>query len=96
MPFDAITRTVLDEHYTAHPPAIEESDVWYGPWTTMLTTLFPSTQGYRRRCGVTMLVTPQRRLTEDPESHIPDFVIVVVELSMPPPPLPFEPSSLWK
>jgi hypothetical protein len=35
MPFDAITRTVL-EYYTAHPPATE--DVWYGPWTTILTT----------------------------------------------------------
>ena len=62
-----ITRTVL-EYYTAHPPATE--DVWYSPWTTILTTLFPSTQGY--------IVTPQRRLPDDPESHIPDFVIEVV------------------
>jgi hypothetical protein len=73
MPFDITTRTVL-EYYTAHPPATE--DVWYGPWTTILTTLFPSTQGY--------LVTPQRRLPDDPESHIPDFIIEVVKLSSPP------------
>ncbi|KAF8554795.1 hypothetical protein OG21DRAFT_1603252 [Imleria badia] len=73
MPLDMITRTVL-EYYTAHPPATE--DVWYGPWTTILTTLFPSTQGY--------IVTPQRRLPNDPESHIPDFVIEVVKLSTPP------------
>jgi hypothetical protein len=69
MPFDVITRTVL-EHYTVHPPATE--DVWYGPWTTILTTLFPSTQGY--------IVTPQRRLPDDPESYIPDLIIEVVKL----------------
>ncbi|SJL14563.1 uncharacterized protein ARMOST_18026 [Armillaria ostoyae] len=73
MPFDITTRTVL-EYYTAHPPRTE--DVWYGPWTTILTTLFPSSQGY--------LVTPQRRLPDDSDSHIPDFVIEVVKLSTPP------------
>jgi hypothetical protein len=73
MPFDIITRTVL-EYYTAHPPATK--DVWYGPWTTILTTLFPSTQGY--------LVAPQRRPPDDSESHIPDFIIEVVKLSTPP------------
>jgi hypothetical protein len=70
MPFDVITRTVL-EYYTAHAPATE--DVWYGPWTTILTTFFPSTQGY--------IVTPQRRPPDDPESHIPDFIIEVAKLS---------------
>jgi hypothetical protein len=73
MPFDMTTRTVL-EYYTAHPPATE--DLWYGPWTTILTTLFPSTQGY--------IVTPQRRLPDDIESHFPDFIIEVVKLSTPP------------
>ncbi|KAF8807435.1 hypothetical protein BYT27DRAFT_7097456, partial [Phlegmacium glaucopus] len=53
------------------PPATE--DVWYGPWTTILTTLFPSTQGY--------IVTPQPRLLDDPESHIPDFIIEVVKMA---------------
>lgn len=75
MPFDVITRTAL-EYYTAHPPATE--DVWYGPWIAILTTLFPSTQGY--------IVTPQRRLPpppdDDAESHIPDLVIEVVTLSL--------------
>src|ERR1700733_13253861 len=58
---------------TTNPPATE--DVWYGPWTTILTTLFPSTQGY--------IVTPQRRLP-DPESHIPDFIIEVVKMATAP------------
>ncbi|KAG8954845.1 hypothetical protein FRC04_010328 [Tulasnella sp. 424] len=73
MPFDLVTRTVL-QHYTEHPPATE--DVWYGPWTAILTTLFPVTQSY--------LVTPQRRIPEGSESHIPDFVIEVVQLTTPP------------
>ncbi|KAF8223936.1 hypothetical protein L208DRAFT_1411116 [Tricholoma matsutake] len=73
MPFDIVTRTVL-EYYTTNPPATE--DVWYGPWTTILTTLFPSTQGY--------IVTPQRRLPDDPESHIPDFIIEVVKMATAP------------
>jgi hypothetical protein len=73
MPFDIVTRTVL-EYYTTNPPATE--DVWYGPWNTILTTLFPSAQGY--------IVTPQRRLPDDPESHIPDFIIEVVKMSTAP------------
>lgn len=48
----------------------------YGPWTTILTTLFPDDQGF--------IVTPQRRIPEDSESHIPDFVIEVVKLTSPP------------
>lgn len=70
MPFHIVTRTVL-EYYTTNPP-----DVWRGPWNTILTTLFPSAQGY--------IVAPQRRLPEDPESHIPDFIIEVVKMSTAP------------
>lgn len=73
MSFDITTRTIL-EYYTVHPPPTE--DAWYGPWTTILTTLFPSAQGY--------VITPQRRLPDDSESHIPDFVIEVVKFSMSP------------
>jgi hypothetical protein len=73
MPFDAITCTVL-EYCTAHPPAPEDS--WYGIWITILTTLFPSAQGY--------IVTPQRPLTDEPFCHIPDFIIEVVKLSVAP------------
>ena len=73
MVFDLVIRTVL-QHYTENPPATE--DVWYGPWTSILTTLFPVTQGY--------LVTPQRRIPEDSKSHIPDFVLEVVRLTTPP------------
>ncbi|OBZ67868.1 hypothetical protein A0H81_12277 [Grifola frondosa] len=70
MPFDIIVRTVL-EHYTAYPPTTE--DAWYGPWTTILVTLFPSIEGY--------VVTPQHRV---PESHTPDLVLEVVKLSFSP------------
>jgi hypothetical protein len=73
MPFDVMTRTVL-EHYTAHPPAIE--DFWFGPWTAILTTVFPTSQEY--------IVTPQRRVQEDPESYIPDFIIEVAKMSTAP------------
>jgi hypothetical protein len=67
--FDAVTRTVL-QHYTANPPATEDS--WYGPWNTILTTLFPSSQGY--------IVTPQRRILGSWERNEPDFVIEVDKL----------------
>ncbi|KAG9009493.1 hypothetical protein FRB94_014225 [Tulasnella sp. JGI-2019a] len=46
------------------------------PWTAILTTLFPVTQGY--------IVTPQRRILENSESHIPDLVIEVIRLTTPP------------
>ena len=72
MPFDITTRTML-EHYTAHPPATD--DAWYGPWTTILTTLFPSTQGY--------IVNPHR-LYDDSAGHIPDFIVEVLKLSINP------------
>ena len=65
MPFDILTRTVL-QHYTTNPPPTE--DLWYGPWNT--------TQGY--------MVAPQRRLPDDPQSHIPDFIIEVVKISTSP------------
>lgn len=70
MPFDAMTRTLL-ECYTKRSPATE--DEWYGPWTAILTTLFPPTQGY--------FVTPHRRPPYDAESHIPGLTIEVVKLS---------------
>ena len=73
MSFDVVTRTVL-EYYTMHPPATK--DVWYGPWNTILTSLFPSTEGY--------IVTPQRHPPDDSDSHIPDFIIQVVKLSTAP------------
>jgi hypothetical protein len=69
MPLDMIPRTVL-EYYTTLP----SKDAWNGPWITILTTLFPSTQGY--------MVSPQRRLPNDPESHIPDLIIEVVKITL--------------
>lgn len=48
----------------------------YGPWNSMLTVLFPDDQGF--------IITPQRRIPEDSQSHIPDFVIEVVKLTSPP------------
>jgi len=73
MAFDEVTRAVL-EHYTDHPPRSE--DAWYGPWTSILTTLFPSARGY--------IVTPQQRLPLETRRHIPDFFIEVVKLSTAP------------
>jgi len=45
--------------------------VWYGPWNTILTTLFPASDGFQ--------VIPQRKLADedDYESTIPDFIIEV-------------------
>ena len=65
MPFPALTRQVL-EYYTAHQPPTES--VWYGPWTTILTTLFPATDGF--------VVTPQLQIIDkdNDESTIPNFV----------------------
>ena len=82
MAFDEITRAVF-KHYTDNPPRSE--DAWYDPWTSILTTLFPSAQGY--------IVTPQQRLPLETSRHIPDFVIEVVKLSMPPPHLSNRPHS---
>jgi len=73
MPLDAITRAVL-EKYTTRPPPRE--DAWYGPWTTILTSLFPSSQGY--------LVNPQQRLPSDAHTYIPEVIIEVIRLSTPP------------
>ncbi len=73
MPFDAVTRAVL-EHFTTNPP--HTKDAWYGPWIAILTTLFPTTQGY--------IVTPQRRLPDDPQSHIADLVIEVMKMATAP------------
>ena len=69
MPFDITTRTLL-QYYTDNPPRTQ--DVWYGPWNTILTTLFPPSQGY--------VVTPQRRIAE----RIPDFLFEVAKISTPP------------
>jgi len=74
MPLDAFTRALL-EHHTAQAPSTE--DAWFGPWNTILTSLFPSTQGY--------LVNPQERLPIDGQNHIPNFLIIeVIKVSTPP------------
>jgi hypothetical protein len=71
--FDAVTRAVL-EYYTTQPPATENH--WYGLWVSILTTLFPASKGY--------IVTPQCRVPEDSERHIPDFVFEVAEVATSP------------
>ncbi|KAF5347940.1 hypothetical protein D9756_010122 [Leucocoprinus leucothites] len=68
MSFDITTRTLL-EHYTNAPP--RTTDVWYGTWISILTTLFPSSQGY--------VVTPQHRIAEDAEVHILNLFIQVAK-----------------
>ena len=51
--------------------------MWYGPWTTILTTLFPATDGF--------VVNPQLKVVDDDddESTIPDFVIQVSKFAQP-------------
>jgi len=79
MPLDAFTCALL-EHNTAQPPST--ADAWFGSWTTILTSLFPTTQGY--------LVSPQQRLPIDGQNHVPDFLIIeVIKVSTPPPPLTY-------
>ena len=74
MPFPALTRQVL-EYYTTHQPPKES--VWYGPWTTILTALFPATDGF--------VVTPQLQIInkDNDESTIPNFVIQVSKFAQP-------------
>ena len=51
--------------------------MWYGPWTTILTTLFPATNSF--------LVTPQCKVIDEDSSKstIPDFVIEVSKIAQP-------------
>lgn len=78
MPFDITACTVL-RHYTNNPPRTE--DVWYGPWIDILTTPFPSSQGY--------VVTPRHRVAEDSQAYFPDFYIEVAMITMSAPALTF-------
>ena len=66
MGFDHSTRTLL-EKYTARDPS---QTSWSGPWTSLLSTLFPASQGY--------IVAPQRR--RDPSS---DFILEVAKDTYP-------------
>ena len=66
MGFDHSTRNLL-EKYTARDPS---QTSWSGPWTSLLSTLFPASQGY--------IVAPQRR--RDPSS---DFILEVAKDTYP-------------
>ena len=59
MPLDNITRAVLEE-YTATLPDTEHG--WYGSWTTILTSLFPATQGYH--------INPQQLISGEDHSKV--------------------------
>lgn len=72
MPFSTSTVAVLN-YFTAHPPATE--DKWYGPWNSILKALFRDEDNF--------IVTPQQRIPDDSESHMPDFVIEVVKVTPP-------------
>ena len=45
MGFPGFVRSMLKEIAT-HTPSAEESDIWYGPWNTILHTLFPAMECY--------------------------------------------------
>jgi hypothetical protein len=74
MPLPELTRQVL-QYYTTNNAPMES--VWYGPWTTILTSLFPAADGYH--------VTPQMKLVDedDNESTIPVFIIEVSRATEP-------------
>jgi hypothetical protein len=72
MGFDIFTRTLLEIYTTHAPPTFV--DHWYGPWNTILNTLFPPSQGY--------VINP-RRSVELPTVQIPDLVIEVSKLTLP-------------
>jgi hypothetical protein len=72
MGFDVLTRTLL-ENYSIRAPHFV--DVWYGPWNTILTTLFPTSQGY--------VVTPRRRVEDVSTLQIPDLIIEVTKVALP-------------
>ena len=64
MPLPAFTRQVL-EYYTTNKTPPKES-VWYGPWNTILNSLFPAADGFQ---------VSQRQ--NDSESTMPDFILEV-------------------
>jgi hypothetical protein len=68
--FDPFIRDLM-ERYTENPQEAI-GDGWFGPWTAILTTLFPSAQRY--------IVTPHRRPL-DPDSHL---IIEVVKMTAAP------------
>jgi len=72
MPFDFITRTLLEE-YANDPPRIVED--WYGPWNTILMALFPSSH---------YIVIPHRRVIEASQTLPPDLLFEVAKILIPP------------
>ncbi|KAJ6590376.1 hypothetical protein B0H10DRAFT_1961061 [Mycena sp. CBHHK59/15] len=78
MAFSKSTVIVL-KHFTAHPPAT--ADRWhmlppcphFCLMLFILKALFPEDADF--------IVTPQQRIPDDSESHIPDLVIEVVKLT---------------
>jgi hypothetical protein len=60
MSFNRLTRTLLEQYATCAP----DPTAWPGPWTNILSTLFPASKGY--------LVSPMRR--KSPSS---DFIFEV-------------------
>jgi hypothetical protein len=72
MGFDILTRTLLENYSTYSPRFV---DIWYGPWNTILTTLFPASQGY--------VVTPRRRVEDISTVQIPDLIIEVTKVTLP-------------
>ena len=62
MGFDRSTLALL-ERYTTRPPS---QIAWSGPWTRLLSTLFPPSQGY--------MVAPRRR-----KGPFSDFILDVVK-----------------
>jgi hypothetical protein len=62
MGFDHLTCILLEQYTTCAP----RQSAWYGPWTSILTTLFPSSQNYS--------VTPKKR-----NNSFSDFIFEVAK-----------------
>ncbi|KAF8476381.1 hypothetical protein DFH94DRAFT_109872 [Russula ochroleuca] len=71
MVFDPFTRALLEQHTTCTPLL---PDDWYGPWTSILTTLFPPPQGY--------VVNPRKR-HELEDGSLSDLIFDIFKVTFP-------------
>ena len=82
MSFDNHTLAFV-EHFVVHAPP-DAMDVWYGPWNTILSSIFPSSRGY--------MVFPMgdKGVSGPP---VPDLFIEVAKVTITPGP---DPSLLFR
>lgn len=69
--FDQATQAALERPTLQGSPS---ESMWYGPWNSIIVSLFPSSDGY--------IVTPQMRYPQI--GQIPNFALEVARLRIPP------------